>query len=196
MFYFSVLNTNVWKRPWAMSEIKSQRWQCDTLCKLEFDELCDMSFVQSANSIICINHHHCAVPSHLHLRLKCALCFPLCSCPCSLGKKVRMQDEGNANLKNLYRKFWILKPWTCFICHLFILYIYSIYFLNPLAALCHVIFLNVIFKDVWLRRKYEAIYPEFNGAGMPLTHFIVHYMKGQGHRVDICCAPSGKEPLL
>lgn len=112
------------------------------------------------------------------------------------GQKSKNARRRKRKLKEFIKKFWILKPWTCFICHLFILYIYSIYILNPLAALCHVIFLNVIFKDVWLRRKYEAIYPEFNGAGMPLTHFIVHYMKGQGHRVDICCAPSGKEPLL
>lgn len=34
-------------------------------------------------------------------------------------------------------------------------------------------------------------------CGMPLKHFIVHYMKGQGHWVDICCAlgRNEQEPL-
>lgn len=53
-----------------------------------------------------------------------------------------------------------------------------------------VIFFNLVVYPLYhnlewcimeLHRKYEAIYPEFNGAAMPLKHFIVHYLKGRGH---------------
>lgn len=57
--------------------------------------------------------------------------------------------------------------------------------------------LNVFLKDVELHRKYEAIYQEFSGAGMPLKHFIVRYMKCWGLWVDVGCAlgRNVQEPL-
>lgn len=54
-------------------------------------------------------------------------------------------------------------------------------FFNLVSPLCRTLVCHVILNNVELHRKYEAIHPEFNGAGMPLKHFIVHYMKGRGH---------------
>lgn len=58
-------------------------------------------------------------------------------------------------------------------------------FLNLVSPSCHSLVCRVIVNDVELCWKYEAIHPGFSGAGMPLKHFIVHYMKGPGHRVDV-----------
>lgn len=66
-------------------------------------------------------------------------------------------------------------------------------FRNAVSPLCRSPGCRVILNNVELSRKYEAIHPEFNGAGTPLKHFIVHYMKGRGRWVDVCCAPGRNE---
>lgn len=50
-------------------------------------------------------------------------------------------------------------------------------FLDIVSPLSHNLDRLVILHTVEFHRKYEAIHPEFNGSGMPLKHFIVHYTK-------------------
>lgn len=64
-------------------------------------------------------------------------------------------------------------------------------FLDIVSPLSHNLDCLVILHTVEFHRKYEAIHPEFNGSGMPLKHFIVHYTKGRSHWVDVCCAQRG-----
>lgn len=54
-------------------------------------------------------------------------------------------------------------------------------FLDSVSALGRNLECLVILNTVELHRKYEAIHPGYSGSDVPFKHFIVHYMKGQGH---------------
>lgn len=190
--FLGVLDANgLLTRLWAVCEIKSRGWQFDAASR-HLKGYATESFIWDARSIICMNRHHRAFPSHSLPRLKYALCFPLFfffSLPLEVSKSKYTVEWGNKGVIKI------------FICVGFISKKRSY-----TAQQQHTSCLNIFFQTcgfsivpwcVILNRKYEAIHPEFNGAGMPLKHFIVHYMKGRGHWVDICCALGWivREPL-
>lgn len=161
------------------------------------------SFIWDARSIICMNRHPRAFSSHSLPRLKYALCFPLLFFFLSPLPHVKMLEVSKSKYTVEWGNKGVIK---IFICVGFISKKRS-YTTQQQHNSCLNIFFQsssfsvvpwcVILNNVELYRKYEAIHPEFNGAGMPLKHFIVHYMKGRGHWVDICCALGWvvREPL-